>query len=180
MPGTKNSKSYFDVELIEFNKIKYDLNELKDLLGVKINKAKKIKKSYNKKTRISLPKRRLKIIKDAVENNNRKVEEGNRHNYCFMLYNNLKQLVDENKAVLGLYAFNNTFSKPLPEYEIKAIIKSVNGLKLGYYKYTNKRFSEMLGLNETEILEYNLSKNKSIYKTKLKIDRKSTRLNSSH
>ena len=169
MPGTKNSKSYFDVKLLEFNKIKYELNELKDLLGVKINKAKKIKKSYNKKTSVSLPKRRLKIIKDAVENNNRKVEEGNRHNYCFMFYNNLKQLVNENKAITGLYAFNNTFSKPLPECEIKAIIKSVNNVKFGYYKYTNKRFSEVLGLNETEILKYNLNKNKSTYKTKLKM-----------
>lgn len=177
MPGTNNSKASLDSKIIEFTKNKYDLNELKDMLNISIKSKPNKKRNFCKKKFISLPKKRLEIIKDAVVHNMRNVSEGCRHNYCFMYYNCLKQLVSEKKAVLGLYEFNNKFRNPLSESELKSIIRSISRLNLGFYKYTNKRFSEMLGLDESEIINYRLVKSHSSYKNKLKEKRMLYKLN---
>lgn len=67
---------------------------------------------------------------------------------CFLAYNFMMQIMDEREAKGYLYRLNNKFSSPLPEREVMAIIRNLNGREP--YHYTTAKIIHVLGLDSSE------------------------------
>lgn len=91
---------------------------------------------------------------------------GCRDYMCFTYYNHAKQLYGTEQAINMLVSFNNAYEDPLPESEIRNIIKGINRCSSdtyeGYYKLTNEWIIKNLKVSvlERDILDFDVSKRK--------------------
>lgn len=166
--GTQNSKAVLTPGVLFFNPVRYNLNELKDLLGIHIKQDKKRKEKKNNENRIytckasySLPTRRLHIIEQVFDKKYKNTKHGFRHNFCFMYFNYAIQVYDFDKAINKLQEFNRKFLQPMADSEIRMIVRSFKR-KENTYKLKNDAFAERLGISESELAAYSRNiKNKN-------------------
>lgn len=152
VPGTKNTLSNADPEILKFTPVKYSLDELKDVLGIVIvkksakSKTNGKKPAYEtKKNKKNLQKRRKQAIEEYAES---KLEDGKinsfRHNILMLYYNVLVQLMDIDKAKSMCEKFNaKYFAIPLDKNDLYFMYATFK--KVGYYKYTTNAFNDKFG-----------------------------------
>lgn len=91
---------------------------------------------------------------------------GCRDYMCFTYYNHVKQLYGADQAINMLASFNNAYEDPLPESEIRNIIKGIDRCSgdtyEGHYKLTNEWIVRNLKVSvlERDVLDFDVSKRK--------------------
>lgn len=166
--GTNNTHASVEPEVIEFNSIKYDLEELESVFGLSTpeerisrrtpkTKAKK-RKIFTKNSNAYLL-HRLNVLEEIVKCGD---YENRRHLIIHLYYNtaiNYYGIAQKALALEKTEALNNKFHHPMGKNDFKATIRCID--KKGFYKYSNKAFVDKLNLSDKEIDTYNLTRSNS-------------------
>ncbi len=144
------------------------MDDLKDFFHIEtkqIDKKAKVKKTIADKhsrrhgNMFYLPPKRTAIIETFVKSRGKTKGSENRHNIVHLLYNNLVQIVDREKAKNKVILFNIEFIvNPLSRRELEVTFRCIDNIKpYGFYKYTNEDFADKLGISVEDLFNYNKS-----------------------
>lgn len=93
--------------------------------------------------------------------NRKNIPEHQRELICFLAYNTMKQIGDEEFARAKMECINNISYYPLSDRELNNIEKNLANRETAYH-FTNQRISEILKLNNEEIELFNNANKRSV------------------
>ena len=153
--GSCNSKSFSNVEVLEYNPYRYTLKELKEeylpFVEKKVQKEKPRKKRtivniYNPYT---LALARIKDLEKLAELRNYNLE-GMREIYLFLYRYYISIVEDQETALTKTLHMNNMLALPLRETEV---IRDTKSNYIGKYNYSNSKLIEILEITDAEMDE---------------------------
>lgn len=143
LKGSTNTISKTKVKELYKNNALYSLNELKDMLGIKVGKQayNELKNAPNGFKLALGTSRQKQIEKIGI------IEVGNRNNTLYLMYNNLIMYMDKDQAEAKVREHNKSHTEaPLSDREMQGIINSVN--RFGHRYYTQDNFYSLLGIDK--------------------------------
>ena len=157
-------ESFFSTELNTYHRNEEDKHNKKKAIVKTIHVENGVSETF-----IPLAAKRCEAVyKWLSENNNNSV--GYRNNLCFIFLNSFLQVVglDYDAACEALRTLNESFVTPLSDREIKALAKSAfknrysseKGSYEKYFRISNQKIMDLLGIDEDGMIHYGFSEKK--------------------